>query len=1533
MRKGIIRSWNRHIAFAIAIAMVVTGCNVIQVKAGSADTYSNGFEEGIGDFKGARGAKVSLSSALDNQEEAGQDESQKGEKTENTSEKALLTKKVTMVMEAGGYTDGFVDLKPYLTKTTKEELADYEAIEAVISVDQAEPVAWGTAGAKLYFQPATTWSWNPGTEVDITANTEYTLKLDVSTINWGSGDIAAGAFGIQLTNFKEGLEVTVTVKALNLIANGQISSMAAEVVSGEGVMEYVAQYDCTTEEIDLTPYLTKTTKEELSKVTSIDVVFSVETAQDFTPSKTPVAHLYFMPNTTWNWATGTQLPVAAGMDITLSFPAALIKWGAGDTAVGAFGIQLNNFKEGPVKYVVKSVRIVTEGEEEVEDTKPTEEIKEDVAVKGDAKFGSSFLHVSERPFIMAGAYVDLTKELKAGKAYKITAWVKNLQAETDFIKLSWDNSEIANGTTIAAVRAVQGEWVLLEAVLSVPKAAKKVLLKLTTVNTKNDFGIDHFEISSLSKGSTTTVKNYKITADHVIDGKVILENKIYNNLTIDESIGDATVILNNVTIIGTLAFATGGTPRIELNESVINKFSVSKGTKQSEDIQSFSVDEELPTIVLGPGSSLVRFLAGADVELTQDERSVLEYITVNPSGDNGLQIVLSNVRCNLIVEADSDAPISIVLENSELNDVAVNSIGEGGQVDFLGDEASSIGRLDFDKTDGLVANLNANVQNVNVNANGTTINIFSKVASVNLSGNKGNISIGENAAVDSLIVNGNNSTVLSKGSLTSMKINGNNTKAAVKERTKVEIKKGASGSTVEGSKEVVDKNPPPYVPYFPTPAPTPEPERPTLNAVLGRGITKNVTARQDPDWPDANVLVDLTDYFRSYKEKRVLDLYERIEIKLTASAVTNYSETNHGKVTIYTLSGNNWVWSEYNQPELKQGEAITITVNTDELVYGEPKFLQVIGLKFSQYAPDTTFTINISSIKLIVSDTASDPDDPEEPDKATEDLVIFTGAQAGSVLIEDNTWSGVGTINLTSFMTEVSKLKVTLDLYDYIEVRLTLDDIPPFGSNTPSAKMYFQDKNDWKWTDGGDTAAADGSATTVRLPITKLQWGNSETATELGAIGLQIYHFEIGKTINYTVESIKLIAPGSEEEPEDPEIEGDYVELGGNKTGSIDLKGRVTPTKSNIMQYGKIKVVIDVNTILPLGTSTLKAQLFTMDNAHWQWANSAELPVSANSRIELELPTSSIKWGKDGSSTELGALGVQFFNGEQGNKVGYTIVSFELLDPVGGGEVPEDPVGDLTVLTAVTGSAIVGEVSLISHFRNQSVDTKEALSKYERLELVVVIDAMDAREWPGAQIYTNTNAADTWNTAGGTNAVTGSAITLVMPISSIKWGTETALSDIGLQFYNMNSLSYTIQAVKLVAPAQDLLLASEQEERTTTGYSTDWGGQADIDLSSFFDDNYKQKSTLSEYDCIEIKLSANGLDEGIWPGAVIYTLNDWSTGAGVGLTNNTDVTITIQISSINWSSNTSLSKIGVQIYNATPGAEIKYTIKHVKLVK
>ena len=221
-----------------------------------------------------------------------------------------------------------------------------------------------------------------------------------------------------------------------------------------------------------------------------------------------------------------------------------------------------------------------------------------------------------------------------------------------------------------------------------------------------------------------TIGDLEIAKDDLVDGVLTISNKSFNNVSIDSSVANGKIILDNVEIKENLILKDGAKYQVQLkNSSVPN---VKLESKELGRYRNLSLD-------------------------------------VNKN-INGPTLHLENVK--EINNVDINGNISI------LGDGSINNVNIQNGTLVL--EASTK-NLNIDKnSNNADITINNTVSEVNDNGSNTILGVNSNVERVNSNGDKSSIYIKDGAIVGQAIINGNSSKVMGNGKVNSVKVNGDN---------------------------------------------------------------------------------------------------------------------------------------------------------------------------------------------------------------------------------------------------------------------------------------------------------------------------------------------------------------------------------------------------------------------------------------------------------------------------------------------------------------------------------------------------------------------------------------------------------------------------------------------------------------------------------------------------------------------------------------------------------------------------------------
>ncbi|XZM35132.1 hypothetical protein ACSXAY_16945 (plasmid) [Clostridium perfringens] len=224
--------------------------------------------------------------------------------------------------------------------------------------------------------------------------------------------------------------------------------------------------------------------------------------------------------------------------------------------------------------------------------------------------------------------------------------------------------------------------------------------------------------------SSTEISDIVITEKDLLDGVVTLSNKVYKTISVDPSVNNSKIILDNVEIKDKLILSDGVQYQVKVKGSTVPYVKV--------------VNNEI-----------------------KKEHSIFSNINKNINGptlhlENVKEINSIDINGNASIYGDSKISNINILNGELLLDVPTTT-------------------MTINKN-SLLANITINqkVNEIIDNGNSTSIGINDIVDKVTLNGNKSNIYIKDGITVKKATINGNLTRVMGNGTLNYLEINGNN---------------------------------------------------------------------------------------------------------------------------------------------------------------------------------------------------------------------------------------------------------------------------------------------------------------------------------------------------------------------------------------------------------------------------------------------------------------------------------------------------------------------------------------------------------------------------------------------------------------------------------------------------------------------------------------------------------------------------------------------------------------------------------------
>ena len=273
----------------------------------------------------------------------------------------------------------------------------------------------------------------------------------------------------------------------------------------------------------------------------------------------------------------------------------------------------------------------------------------------------------------------------------------------------------------------------------------------------------------------------EITKADVVNGVVTLSGKSYGELTVASNVGDSKIVLDHVTIGGTLTMESGAAYTVTTNSCIINKVAT-----VNELVQSFAVGEEentaTPSLIAGQGSVIVTITAEGSIKVTQSDGAVIQSFSVTTKSDGSIEIALEGFKGDLVIDSQSSAPINIAATACEMSSATVKNATDGQAITLSDtnagtEKASSIGTINMAANAALKVDVKAEevviarevsqadvvisqpVARLTNEGKQTTLMINSEVQSVTSTGSQTAVSLGNSAKVADLKVAGTQTSV------------------------------------------------------------------------------------------------------------------------------------------------------------------------------------------------------------------------------------------------------------------------------------------------------------------------------------------------------------------------------------------------------------------------------------------------------------------------------------------------------------------------------------------------------------------------------------------------------------------------------------------------------------------------------------------------------------------------------------------------------------------------------------------------------
>lgn len=331
---------------------------------------------------------------------------------------------------------------------------------------------------------------------------------------------------------------------------------------------------------------------------------------------------------------------------------------------------------------------------------------------------SGFTAFAAEKVMVKGVYTNFVNATMAsGTTKQIITYTEPNNATEQGMRFLTSNSKVATVTSKGLVSAVApGKAVIT--VYAKDGSKEKQTVKITVLN---NLLIDKSKIDS--------------------DNEIIIWDKTYGNVTIDNSIGDATLYLSGVTVKNKLIMEDG-------NYNVYLYDSSAKLVELAEsktDTVSFATENDstqtVPGLFIFSNSTVSGITSGLNFNLQQDSTSQVNTITFDQTDANNSNLSLSGFTGNLVINSTGSGLVNLNASGCNILSVTVIGTTGSGAVLLSNTSDSQIGSLQVNGSANVNLQVPTGTVSINAGAQGATLTVGSTVSTLNNNGTGSNLNI------------------------------------------------------------------------------------------------------------------------------------------------------------------------------------------------------------------------------------------------------------------------------------------------------------------------------------------------------------------------------------------------------------------------------------------------------------------------------------------------------------------------------------------------------------------------------------------------------------------------------------------------------------------------------------------------------------------------------------------------------------------------------------------------------------------------
>lgn len=375
--------------------------------------------------------------------------------------------------------------------------------------------------------------------------------------------------------------------------------------------------------------------------------------------------------------------------------------------------------------------------------------------------------------------------VKEGKTLKLEAAITPSNASNK--KLTYTSSD----KTVATVSSA--------GVVTAKKPGKAVITIKTTDGSA--------KTAKVTVTVEEAVTDLVITKNSLKNNKLTITGGVYNNITIENSVGSqAAIYFKNIKVKGNLILQDGVDYNVAINmaSNVANVICTSDVAGAQKGITKLSTEGKKSPIFKVKGSSIVGKIVvdkAYDFALISNKKADVKEVEVIHEANKKTDLSLSAYRGKLTVQGAEKGELNVILAGSEIPAVSIEGTATNQKVTLNATTTSTLKKIEANAPSSqvIINGVNAKVSELITNAKGVLVSILEKanVGNIIIKGENTSVNVDKGSSIDNIDVQEKGGTIKGEGAVEKVDVSADGTKIETV-GTKVEVSNGVDGTIAGG---------------------------------------------------------------------------------------------------------------------------------------------------------------------------------------------------------------------------------------------------------------------------------------------------------------------------------------------------------------------------------------------------------------------------------------------------------------------------------------------------------------------------------------------------------------------------------------------------------------------------------------------------------------------------------------------------------------------------------------------------------------